>query len=100
MPRKRIEVDLLHQANCAPFQSERRECLPIRLPFVTIRSACLRSATPPREVPTEEPPSSPLEIPPDEPELPEPPSPEIPGTPPDEAPETTPSEMPPEEGCG
>jgi hypothetical protein len=97
---KHIEMDLLPQANCAPFPSERRECFPIRLPFVTIRFACLSSATPPREVPNKEPPSSPLEMPPDEPELPEPPSPEVPDIPPDESPQEPPTEMPIEEGCG
>lgn len=93
-------MKLLPRTDCIPFQSEWMESLLMRTPSVTIRSACFILATPPRKVPTEEPPPSPVEMPPDAPELPEPPSPEIPGTPPDEAPETTPSEMPPEEGCG
>jgi len=95
---KRIEVDHLHQVNRAPFQSERQKCLPIRPPFVTLRPVYLRSGTPPREVPSEEPPSSPLEMPPDVPELPELPSPEVPNIPPDGSPEETPIEMPVEEG--
>ena len=93
-------MKLLHRTDGVPFQSERMGSLLMRTPSVTIRSACLTLATPPRRVPTEEPPPSPVEMPPDAPKLPEPPSPEIPGTPPDEAPETAPSEMPPEEGCG
>ncbi len=97
---KRMEVDHLHQANCALFQSKRRECLSIRLPIAMIQLASLSLATPPREVPTEEPPSSPLEMPPDEPELPEPPSPEVPDLPPDGPPSETPVEMPIEEDCG
>jgi hypothetical protein len=94
---KRMEVDHLHQANCALFQSNRRECLPIRLPIAMIQFASLSLATPPREVPTEEPPSSPLEMPPDEPE---PPSPEVPDLPPDGPPEKPPVEMPIEEDRG
>jgi hypothetical protein len=97
-------VDHLHHANCAPFQSERQKCLFIRPPFVTLRPGYLRSGTPPREVPNEEPPSSPLEMPPDVPELPEPPSPEVPDTPPDTPPDAppqeTPIELPLEEDCG
>lgn len=91
-------MDHLYQVNCAPFQSARQKCLPIRPPFVMLRPAYLRSGTPPREVPNEEPPSSPLEMPPDVPELPEPPSPEVPNIPPDGSPEETPIEMPIEEG--
>lgn len=100
MARKRIAVELWHEASCAPFQRERRECSPLQMHFATIRFGCFSSATPPREVPTEDPPSSPLEMPPGVPELPGPPTPEIPDTLPDGPPQETPLEMPIEEGRG
>lgn len=93
-------MDHQHKVNSAPFQSERQKCLPIRLCFVTLQPGYLRSGTPPREVPNEEPPSSPLEMPRDEPELPKPPSPEVTDIPPHGPPQETPNEMPIEENRG